>query len=91
MPTYSYECPICTNEFDRILPMSEYKTTQACDRCGCKTTKVMCIGTVRREKPVWLDNSVRNQLYDTDSPHIPIETRTDYNNFLKDNGIVPTN
>ena len=32
MPTYSYECE-CGKEFDKNVPMSEYKEPQACE-CG---------------------------------------------------------
>jgi putative FmdB family regulatory protein len=91
MPLYGYSCKTCGRDFDRLLPLSRYNEEQICHQCGQIATKQMALGGIRDDHPIWLDNSIKSQLYDTDSPHIPIETRTDYNNFLKDNGIVPTN
>ena len=91
MTVYSYQCNNCTQEFDAVLPLAEYDKPQECPFCGGETTKLMKLGGIRDDHPVWLDQSIRNQLQDTDSPHIPIETRTDYNRYLKDNGIVPSN
>lgn len=33
MPTYTYECPCCGAEFDRVMPAAEYKSCVPCD-CG---------------------------------------------------------
>lgn len=90
MPTYSYLCNECQNKFDKLLPLSEYKTPQNCPECNGETKKQMTLGGIQDDHPVWLDQSIRNQLQDTDSPHIPIETRTQYRKYLKDNDIVPT-
>lgn len=38
MPTYSYECQDCEANFERILPLAEYKTPQVCD-CGSENTR----------------------------------------------------
>ena len=91
MPLYDYECSKCSTKFDKLLSLSEYKTPQSCPDCGGEGIKLMTLGGIQDEHPVWLDNSVRSQLYDTDSPNIPIETRTEYNRYLKDNGIIPSN
>ena len=91
MTVYSYQCNNCTQEFDAVLPLVEYDKPQECPFCGGTTTKLMKLGGIRDDHPVWLDQTVRNQLQDTDSPHVPIETRIDYNRYLKDNGIVPSN
>jgi len=91
MPLYDYECHKCTHRFDKLLSLSEYKTTQSCPECGGHGIKLMTLGGIQDDSPVWLDQSVRNQLQDTDSPHIPINTRTEYNHYLKENGIVPSN
>jgi hypothetical protein len=76
--------------FDKHLRLSEYKTPQACPDCGVEAKKLMTLGGIQDDHPVWLDQSVRNQLQDTDSHHIPIETRKQYDKHLKDNGIIPS-
>ena len=38
MPTYSYECQDCEADFERILPLAEYKAPQTCD-CGSDNTQ----------------------------------------------------
>ena len=91
MTVYSYQCNNCTQEFDAVLPLAEYDKPQECPFCGGETKKVMSVGGVQTSHPVWLDQSVRNQLQDTDSPHNPIESREQLEKHLKDNGIVPSN
>lgn len=92
MPLYDYECPECGNEFDLFVPLASYKLKPYCPKCGSESKKILTHGHggIQDDHPVWLDQSIRNQLQDTDSPHIPIETREQYNKHLKDNGIVPT-
>jgi putative FmdB family regulatory protein len=88
MPLYSYECKECKNQFDKILRLSEYKTPQSCPECSGKTTKLLIVGSIQDDSPAWLNQSIRDQLQDTGSSHVPIRTRTEYNRYLKDNGIV---
>ncbi len=88
MPLYTYKCKTCKNEFDKLLRLSEYKTPQSCPKCSGQSQKILEVGGIQDEFPAWLDNSVRSQLQDLDSPHVPIRTRTEYNRYLKDNGIV---
>lgn len=33
MPVYAYKCTSCGSEFDKFLPLSQYKTPQFCE-CG---------------------------------------------------------
>jgi putative FmdB family regulatory protein len=40
MPTYSYHCPACGEDFDRILPISRYDEPQSCSSCGEVAKKV---------------------------------------------------
>jgi putative FmdB family regulatory protein len=89
MPLYSYECQRCNHEFEAAYPLSEYDTRPDCPECAGPTTKLMTLGGIQDDHPVWLDNSIRNQIQDTDDPsERPITTRTEYNQYLKDNGIV---
>lgn len=34
MPTYSYKCEACGEQFDKILPIARYKDPQNCPSCG---------------------------------------------------------
>jgi putative FmdB family regulatory protein len=91
MPTYSYHCSTCDNQFDKLLPLDEYNIPQKCPSCdGKKVVKILKVGGIQDDSPAWLDDSVRRQIQDTDSPHTPITTRTQYKQHLKDNGIIPT-
>jgi len=94
MPLYDFECQECENTFDKLLPLKRYKEPQTCSKCGGKTNKILTLGHggIQDDHPVWLDESIVRQLQDTDNPGLNrIESRTEYNNYLKDNGIVPTN
>jgi len=89
MPLYEYQCQNCRNEFEKAVPLKEYKTIPLCPLCGCgECQKILRLGGIQDDHPVWLNQSVRNQLQDTDSPHIPIESRTQFNRHLKENGII---
>lgn len=92
MPIYSYECENCGRIFDLALKIEDMVQETACEECNGSAKKIITLGHggIQDDSPVWLDQSIRNQLQDTDSPHIPIETRSQYNRYLKDNGIVPT-
>lgn len=89
MPLYSYSCTRCNHEFEAAFPLKEYDTRPDCPVCAGQTQKLMSLGGIQDDHPVWLDNSIRNQLQDTDDPtERPITTRAEYNRHLKDNGIV---
>ncbi len=91
MPLYEYQCQLCNNNFEEIFPLKQWNIKPDCPICGGRSKKLLTLGGIQDDHPVWLDNSVRDQLQDTDNPNIrPITTRTEYNNYLKDNGIQPT-
>jgi len=86
MPLFQYECPNCTTEYDQFLPLKQYKTPVPCPTCG-RTGRKIITCHVQRDEPTWLDDSVRGCLQDTEAEK-PIETRTEYKRYLKDNGIT---
>ncbi len=88
MPLYEYNCEHCKTKFEKVVPLKDWDSIQPCPECGWGTVKVITIGGIQDDHPVWLNQSVRDQLQDTDSPHIPIETRQQYDKHLKDNGIT---
>lgn len=47
MPTYSYRCPGCFRNFDKILPLVRYDEPQSCPSCLSIATKVITAAAVR--------------------------------------------
>ena len=94
MAIYTYECENCGRIFDLSMKIEDMASETVCEICDGDAKKIIVPGHggIQDDHPVWLDNSIRNQLQDTDSPEtIPITTRKQYNKYLRDNGIVPTN
>jgi putative FmdB family regulatory protein len=87
MPLYEYECQECGNEFEMFFPLQEWDVEPLCPDCGGQGKKLIT-AKIQRDEPVWLDDSVRDALQDREESHRPIENRTDYNRYLKDNGII---
>lgn len=87
MPLYEYECSQCGNHFDMFFPLREWDFTPACPDCGGEGKKVLT-AQIQRDEPVWLDDSVRGSLQDIEAGDRPIENRTQYKRYLKDNGII---
>lgn len=48
MPTYSYQCPNCGAQFDRILRLIDYDLPQNCS-CGAPAEKVICAPAIRAD------------------------------------------
>jgi len=40
MPIYEYRCKECSNKFERMLEVSEFKSPQSCD-CGGESTRLI--------------------------------------------------
>jgi putative FmdB family regulatory protein len=89
MPLYDFHCDHCDVRFEKALPLKDWDAVQLCPHCGEETLKLITLGGIQDEHPVWLDNSIRSQIQDPSER--PIQTRTEYNRYLKENGIVPTN
>lgn len=87
MPLYEYQCEECTNHFDMFFPLKEWDVIPECPDCGGNGKKVLTC-QIQRDEPVWLDESVRGALQDMEAGERPIENRTQYKRYLKDNGIV---
>jgi len=86
MPLYQYQCPNCDEQFDHFLKLENYKYPVSCPTCG-RTGKKVLTAKIQRDEPVWLDDEVRGCLQDTEAEP-PIENRSAYKRYLKDNGII---
>jgi DNA-directed RNA polymerase subunit RPC12/RpoP len=91
-PLYSYLCR-CGRENERVFKIARTPKSVKCERCGGKAKKAIVWGHGghHSDTPGWLDDGVRMALQDLTIPGtVPIETRTAYKKFLKENpNIVP--
>jgi len=85
MPLYEYECKVCGQIFEKAYKLDDADKTPACPYCGPSVVKILS-AKILRDEPTWLNDEVRGVLQDTEAEK-PIENRTDYNRYLKDNGI----
>lgn len=91
MPLFDYQCLDCENKFEKMLSLQEYNKTIYCPKCDNISKKLITLGGIQDDHPKWLDGKIIRQLQDTDDPNvIPIESRTEYNKYLKDNELEPT-
>lgn len=88
MPLYEYKCSQCGNSFEKIFPLKEHDAVPSCPACGGDGEKVIT-SQILRDEPVWLDDSVRGSLQDLEAGERPIQNRTEYKKYLKDNDIIP--
>jgi putative FmdB family regulatory protein len=93
MPLYDYECLDCGAEFELLFPMKKWKVAPLCPNCNGKSKKILKPGHggIQTDTPVWIDNSVRAQLQDSDIPEKPIETRAELKRVLEKNSLQPKN
>jgi putative FmdB family regulatory protein len=95
MPLYDYECSKCDNVQEEFFKVKDKPLWVRCKKCGNMAAPVIMVGHggIFREEPVWLDDGVRTALQDTDRVALglekPIETRSEYKRYLKENGISP--
>ena len=92
MPLHSYECTSCSHNFDAFVPLKELKEASIkCPKCSRPGKRIISLGHggIFRDEPTWLNDEVRGALLDP-SDKRPLETRTDYKKFLKENPhIIP--
>lgn len=86
MPLYEYQCRNCGAIFEMFFPLKEWDVKPSCLQCGGPGKKIIS-AQIQRDEPTWLNNEVRECLQDAECEK-PIETRTEYNRYLKDNGII---
>ena len=88
MPTYEYRCEICTKEFEVTCPISAHMTRVRCGKCGGDATQFFSAVVTHDDHPLWLNDSVRNQIQGDNEPRI--ETRSQYKEYCDRKGIIVT-
>jgi len=94
MPTYLYKCPKGHTQ-DVFFKMSEKPETVPCNKrgCRCQARNIPAVGGIQSDDhPLWLNDDLRGALQDTDlirkGKVKPIESRSEYNEHLRREGLV---
>ena len=85
MPTYTYACENCGNEFDLTCSMNRRPKRKKCAECGGRSHQIIVLGYggIQTETPLWLDDEVRTCL------GADVRTRADLARVLKEKHFEP--
>jgi putative FmdB family regulatory protein len=86
-PNYDYLCPDCGNVTEQFHRMADKPAEVECS-CGAMATSLPSIGGIQSDEPAWLNDEVRGAIQAPDER--PITSRTEYNKYLLDKGLVCT-
>lgn len=87
MPVYVYECPN-HGQFEKIMHIDELVQKLDCPVCGGQSGKIPAPFATHcdsAEDVKWLNSACKTLLPDD---HKPLETRGEYKQYLKDNGVI---
>jgi putative FmdB family regulatory protein len=87
VPLYEFECQVCGKSHERVFKIVGCPTSQRCD-CGGDARKVIVPGHggIKTDNDVpWLKSAVKVLQPDHERP---IETRGEYNRYLKENNVI---
>jgi putative FmdB family regulatory protein len=89
MPVYEFMCNGCKAVFDKFFKMDECPDRLLCPMCDKgEARKVIAFnGAIQSDTPAWINDHLREALQKDGEK--PIETRTEYEKYLKDNNYVP--
>lgn len=92
MPIYSFECVNCGELKDLFFKINDCPESVKCEECGELAVKIIVLGHggVRCDSMSdvpWLASAVENLQPDGEKP---LETRGQYNKYLKDKNIIAT-
>ncbi len=90
MPLFDYECPRCGATKEIIAKIDGFPKSVPCNHCGTESPKVITLGHggIQCDSMVdvpWLASAVENLQPDHERP---VETRGEYNRYLKENNII---
>ena len=78
-----FECYVCGFVFEEMEEAS--KLFKNCPECGSIARRILSFNTAHRADPIWLDSAIEVLQPDGERP---IESRSEFNDYLKKNNIV---
>ena len=87
MPTYEYLCKGCDTTYEKIFRMDDFPDEIKCNICNGRAHKIISLSAIKTDNDVpWLASASKVLVKEHERP---LETRTEYNRYLKDNGLQP--
>lgn len=91
MPLYDYECVKCGNSYEFNFKVADLPDNVECSRCGGEAKKVLIPGHggIQCDSLIdvsWLASATKVLQPDGERP---LQTRGEYNRYLKDKNIQP--
>ena len=87
MPLYTYACESCNREMDKVFPMKDCPHEVECVYCRAMAKKILSASAIQTDNKVkWLQSACEVLQKHGEKP---LETRTEYNQYLKDNKLIP--
>lgn len=89
MCLYTYECDKCGTVIDKVFPMDDCPREILCTCCRGQAKKILSTGHggIQTDGDVkWLESACQVLQRHGEKP---LETRTEYRNYLRDNGLIP--
>ena len=87
MPVYEYHCRICKKTIEKFHKVNRVPKRIRCD-CGCLAKKIISIPGVQADSindVKWLPSACQTLQRHGEKP---IESRSEYNRYLKEKGIA---
>lgn len=86
MPIFEYSCPKCHKTTERIYKITHIPKTIKCE-CGHTAKKILSRGNIQTDSDIkWLPSASEALVKHHEKP---LETRTEYKDYLKKNGLEP--
>ena len=83
---YEYQCKKCDKVHEKVFKMTNFPNTIKCD-CGGSARKIMSRSATFTDNDVpWMPSASKVL---TKHHERPIETRTEYKKYLKENSLAP--
>ena len=87
MALYTFKCGKCGRIMDKIFPMKDCPCKIECIHCRGEAEKILSATSIQTDAKVsWLPSACEVLQRHGERP---LETRTEYKKYLKDNGLIP--
>jgi len=88
MPLYEWECDQ-HGRFEAFFKLADKPATAMCPKCAAESRQIFTVGGVQGDElPSWFNAEARGCLQN--SGEKPIESRTEYRNYLEKRGVIET-